>query len=70
MTRSAVPDCEGVSVESVDRVAAERNVDMLARRFLKISGAEFLRRKKRGELEALGDSAKLQRVLSAATLLD
>ncbi|RZU32699.1 hypothetical protein [Blastococcus saxobsidens] len=62
--------CDGVSVKEVDREAVMRNVDRLARRFLKISGAEFLRRKQHGELDSFGDSAKLQRVLSAATLLD
>jgi hypothetical protein len=59
-----------VSVEEVDRAQVERNVDMLARRFLKMSGEEFLLCRKNGEVEGLGDSAAVARVLSAATLLD
>lgn len=70
MTRSAAPAHDGVSAEDVDRREVERNLDTLARRYLSMSGEEFLNRRQRGELEALGDSASLHRVLSAATLLD
>jgi hypothetical protein len=66
----AAPAHEGVSVEPVDRDALLRNVDALARRFLKMSGREFLLRKQHQALDQLGDSAAVTRVLSVATLLD
>jgi len=67
----AAPAHEGVSVQTVDdRDALMRNVDALARRFLKMSGREFLLRKQHGALDQLGDSAAVTRVLSVATLLD
>ena len=70
MTRSAAPAHGGVTVEDIDRHEVERNVDLLARRYLRMSGEDFMQRKQRGELEGMGDSAGLHRVLSAATLLD
>jgi hypothetical protein len=70
MTQITAPAHDGVSVEGVDRAEVERNVDLLAHRFLDMSGAEFMVIRQRGKLEELGDSAAVNRVLSAASLLD
>lgn len=70
MTQIAARAGGDVSVEEVDRVEVEQNVDKLARRFLKMSGHDFLLCRKNGKVDALGDSAAVARVLSAASLLD
>ena len=70
MTQTAAPAHDGVHVEDVDRAEVERNVDLLARRFLNMTGKAFMLVKQRGELDELGDSAAVNRVISAASLLD
>lgn len=70
MTQMAARAGGDVSVEEVDRAEVEENVDKLARRFLNMSGSEFLQLRENGGVDDLGDSAAVARVLSAATLLD
>jgi hypothetical protein len=60
----------GVTVGEVDEAAALANLDMLARRFLGITGAEFLRRRAEGSLGDLERQVGFGRVMSVATLLD
>ncbi len=70
MTQMAIPARGGVSVEEVDREEVARNVDVLSRRFLKLSGREFLACRREGALGETEDTAAVSRVLSVATLLD
>lgn len=70
MTQMAKPAPGQVSVAEADSEAVRRNLDALARRFLKMSGEEFLTRRRDGSLDDLEDSAAVSRVLSVATLLD
>ncbi len=70
MAQATATPLGDVSIEDVDREAVLRNVDMLARRFLHMSGPEFLQCKERGALDELGDTPGVVRVLSAASLLD
>ncbi|MGH3612599.1 MAG: hypothetical protein ACRDRK_08375 [Pseudonocardia sp.] len=60
----------GVSVSEVDEVAARDNLDMLAKRFLSLSGDEFLRRRRAGALDDVEHRPGYTRVLAVATLLD
>lgn len=70
MTQMASPAPGCVSVEETDPEAVRRNLDTLARRFLRMSGEEFLERRANGSLDEIEDSAAVSRVLSVATLLD
>lgn len=60
----------GVSVGEVDEAVARRNLDRLARRFLGMSGADFLTRRKLGSLDDAEHRPGFTRVLAVATLLD
>lgn len=60
----------GVTVGEVDEVAARANLDSLARRFLGISGEEFLRRRSAGTFGDLDRHPGFTRVMAVATLLD
>ena len=60
----------GVTVGDVDVAVARANLDKLAKRFLSISGAEFLKRRKNRELGEVERLPGFTRVLAVATLLD
>jgi hypothetical protein len=60
----------GVTVGEVDEAAALANLDSLARRFLGISGEEFLRRREDGSLGELEYRSGFTHVMAVATLLD
>ncbi len=60
----------GVTVGEVEERAALGNLDALARRFLSISGPEFLRLRAEGSLNAVEQKPGFTRVLAVATLLD
>lgn len=60
----------GVAVEEVNEDAALDNLDKLARRFLSMSGQEFLRLRAEGNLDSVEHDPGFTRVLAVATLLD
>lgn len=60
----------GVAVGEVEERVALENLDRLARRFLSISGSEFLRRRAEGALSSVEHEPGFTRVLAVATLLD
>lgn len=71
MTLDAAAESQtGVAVGEVEESVALDNLDMLARRFLSMSGSEFLRRRAEGTLEDLERWPGFTRVLAVATLLD
>lgn len=73
MTRSlpeVVEDNTGVSVGDVDESAVRANLDRLARRFLGMSGEEFLSLYRQGSFGETGEQPGFTRVLAVATLLD
>jgi hypothetical protein len=70
VTQTAARAGGDVSVEEIDHAEVKRNIDILARRFLGMTGDEFLACRADGRIEELGDSAAVARVLSVATLLD
>ena len=66
-----VAECNtGVSVEDADELEVRRTVDNLARRYLGMTGDDFLALRAAGRADELGDSPATLRVLSAASLLD
>ncbi|MGH4014813.1 MAG: hypothetical protein ACRDSL_12995 [Pseudonocardiaceae bacterium] len=60
----------GVSVGDVDESAVRANLDRLARRFLGLTGEEFLSLRKRDAFGEAEDKPGFSRVLAVATLLD
>ena len=60
----------GVSVGTVDEAAVRANLDRLARRFLGMSGDDFLSLRKQGSLDDAEHRPGFTRVLAVATLLD
>lgn len=60
----------GVSVGDVNESAARANLDSLARRFLGMTGEEFLSLRKQGSFGEVEDQPGFTRVLAVATLLD
>lgn len=60
----------GVSVGDVDESAVRTNLDRLARRFLGMSGEEFLTLHKQGSLGEAEEQPGFTRVFAVATLLD
>jgi hypothetical protein len=59
-----------VTTGEVNEAQARKNLDRLARTFLGISGADFMRRRAAGELGALRHRPGFTRVMAVATLLD
>lgn len=71
MTLGYAAECHtGVSVEDADELMVRQTVDDLARRYLSMTGDDFLALRAAGRVEELGDSPATLRVLSAASLLD
>ena len=60
----------GVSVGEVDESTARGNLDRLARRFLGMSGEDFLRLRTQGSFGPAEQQPGFTRVLAVATLLD
>lgn len=65
-----VEDDAEVSVGEVDQTAARANLDSLARRFLGMSGEEFLSLHKQGTFGEVEEQPGFTRVLAVATLID
>lgn len=65
-----VEDDTEVSVGDVDQTAARANLDSLARRFLGMSGEEFLNRRQQEAFGEIEEQPGFSRVLAVATLID
>ncbi|MGQ0779102.1 MAG: hypothetical protein ACT4NY_32590 [Pseudonocardiales bacterium] len=66
----AIEDDTEVSVGEVDQTAARANLDSLARRFLDMSGEEFLSLRERKAFGEVQEQPGFTRVLAVATLID
>lgn len=60
----------GVSVHDVDQREVRANLDRLARRFLGVTGDQFLKLRQQGSFGTVEERPGFTRVLAVATLLD
>jgi hypothetical protein len=65
-----VQDLSDVPVEEVDLDVARQNLDRLARRFLGLSGSEFLTKRDGGQLDDFRSKPGFSRVDAIASLMD
>ncbi|MCA1672926.1 MAG: hypothetical protein LC799_12270 [Actinobacteria bacterium] len=68
--REVVEGDTEVSVGEVDESAVRANLDSLARRFLGMTGEQFLSLRRQGSFGEVEHQAGFSRVLAVATLLD